>query len=172
VNQLLKRIDWRPYSWEFTYNDHPPLFTFGALPDIKTRQPFNSLLRCFFWPTDSIFQCIASQIAVQHRPSPTQGALPSTLIKRVERTMWTKVFALGHMQINHCSSNFRMPQQFFKGNNIKPFFKQVGGVTVPERVQVHLFSDGGFLEILPHDPRQATNTIFLARLLTVSFHFK
>src|SRR5665811_1360386 len=86
----------------------------------------------FFLPTDGIFRYIPFQTVGQYQLFLNPVAWSPPVIKRIERTVWLNVFALGHMQINHCCSNFRMPQQFFKGNNIEPIFEQVGGVTVPE----------------------------------------
>ena len=54
--------------------------------------------------------------------------------------MWFYQFALGYMQVNHGSGYFGMAKQVFQSNDVQSFLKQVGGVSMPECMQVYPFT--------------------------------
>jgi hypothetical protein len=78
--------------------------------------------------------------------------MPREVIKLVQWAVRFYKRALGHVKVDHGSGNIGMPQEFFKGYDIESLFKQVGGIRMSERMQVHVFGNGSFFEVFAHHP--------------------
>lgn len=63
--------------------------------------------------------------------------------------------ALRHGKINHGSPDLSMPQQVLYCDDIDALFQEMSRITVSERMQVHIFSDGCFFQGFSHNPAQA-----------------
>ena len=63
---------------------------------------------------------------------------------KIQRTANTVFFSLGDVKVNHRGIDAFVPQQIFIGQNVQPLFQQVGGIGMPERMDVHRLENTGF----------------------------
>ena len=66
---------------------------------------------------------------------------------------------LSYMQIDQSSIDMGMSQQFLDSDNVESLFQEMGGIAVPQGMQVYIFIDGGFFQSFAHDPAKPFDAV-------------